>query len=181
MGIIKSIFEVSREIKKAKTLAKKYNNMSLQQLKALSEEELEEAVNAVLYYNADSEETDRYNAAQLTVITVKAFDSEVQNGGLCQFFVNSSRNYAPFLVDSLHSIGAHRTADLYQKFVEDNHINVNDLSFFAISSLDEFEEKNKMAPFDDFDEIYYECYENIDGRLMQYVRNHLGEVFEGSI
>ena len=41
---------------------------------------------------------------------------------------------------------------LYDSFINDNKINVNDLSFFKIDYLEEFKDKVEVYPFDEFDD-----------------------------
>jgi hypothetical protein len=46
------------------------------------------------------------------VLAVKALDREVNNGGYSQFFVNSSRRYAPIIADCLRRIGCTATFEI---------------------------------------------------------------------
>ena len=48
------------------------------------------------------------------------FNLEIQNGGLCQFFVNSSRAYATLISQYLEIIGALEHKMLYDDFVKEN-------------------------------------------------------------
>ncbi len=89
------------------------------------------------------------------------FDMEFQNGGLCQFFVNSSRNFAPYVSEYLEKVGAIEHKKLFDNFIKSNDINLNDLSFFIIDDLDFYEEKCNAYPFDDFDDEFSELPELI--------------------
>ena len=82
------------------------------------------------------------------------FNLEIQNGGLCQFFVNSSRAYATLISQYLEIIGALEHKKLYDDFVEENNINLEDLSFFDMDDLSEYEEKANSYPFDRFDDAF---------------------------
>ena len=42
--------------------------------------------------------------AQRTVYILSIYDMEIQNGGLCQFFVNSSRSLAPYVGQCLKTV-----------------------------------------------------------------------------
>jgi Domain of unknown function (DUF4375) len=44
-------------------------------------------------------------------------ESEVNNGGFSQFFLNSSAETAPFLVEALETIGAPKTADICKRAI----------------------------------------------------------------
>ncbi|MBP3291630.1 MAG: DUF4375 domain-containing protein, partial [Clostridia bacterium] len=84
------------------------------------------------------------------------FNMEVQNGGLCQFFVNSTSVYAPLISDYLDKVGARDHKLLFDDFVKNNKIDLNDLSFFDFEDLSEYETKANAYPFDDFDDALYD-------------------------
>ena len=92
---------------------------------------------------------------QRVCTVLNCFDMEVMNGGLCQFFVNESRFYAPFVSESLKKIGAKEVDEAFLNFVTENHIDLNDLSSFRSATLEEFSDQYKRYPFDDFDKVYY--------------------------
>jgi Domain of unknown function (DUF4375) len=46
-----------------------------------------------------------------------AVESEVNNGGFSQYFLNSSAESAPFIVEALETIGAPRTADICKRAI----------------------------------------------------------------
>ena len=100
---------------------------------------------------------------------------EVQNGGLCQFFVNSSRDVAPYIIECLKIIGADSYKNLLSEFVEKHNINLNDLDSFMIEDVAEYEAQTERYPFDDFDDKYYELYENepLEELLIVYVKDYL--------
>src|SRR5258708_3135222 len=51
------------------------------------------------------------------LLGIMALTREVNNGGYHQFFVNSSRQYAPTIVPALQRIGCHATAALTEKAI----------------------------------------------------------------
>ncbi len=113
------------------------------------------------------------HAAQVFYVTT-LYEAEVNNGGLCQFFVNSSRFFAPVLADYLDEIGAEEHKALFEAFIRDNGIDVDDLSSFVIDDLDEFEEQTERYPFDDFDDAFY-AMEPIEKLILPYLRAHIEE------
>ena len=58
---------------------------------------------------------------------------ELQNGGLCQFFVNSSRSLAPYVDECLKMVGAEEHRKLFAEFVANNQIDLNNLDSFRIT------------------------------------------------
>ena len=182
MGLLKSIAELTKvffgAVKQAKNNQKKYEkykSMTNDELLNLSDSELFEAVNVVCYLGIDEEEIDRINTCQRVFFTVSNLDAEVNNGGLCQFFVNSSRACAPHVSQSLEDIGALKTKKLFDDFVKENNIDVNNLDSFIIDDVSEFEEQNSRYPFDDFDTAYYEI-EEINKLLVSYARENIDDL-----
>lgn len=92
---------------------------------------------------------------QRVCTVLNCFDMEVMNGGLCQFFVNESRFYAPYVSECLEIIGADEVNSAFMNFVAENGIDLNDLSSFRSATLEEFSARYKRYPFDDFDHVYY--------------------------
>ena len=117
------------------------------------------------------------NKSKCVFYTIDYYEMEVNNGGLCQYFVNSSRETAPYLIGSLEEIGAIKNIKLLQKFLQDNDISLIDLDTFICYHVDEFEEKEKMYPFEDFDDAFYDLYEteSLSELLLQYVRKNIEE------
>ena len=113
------------------------------------------------------------HAVQVFYVTT-LYEMEVNNGGLCQFFVNSSREFAPVLAGYLGEIGASEHKALFEAFVHDNDIDVNDLSSFIIDELDGFETQAKRYPFDDFDDAFY-AMKPIEELIVPYIRAHIEE------
>lgn len=90
------------------------------------------------------------------------FDLEWCNGGLCQFFSNSSGEFAPYISDYLEIVGAIEHKKLYDDFIKENKINVNDLSFFKIEDLNEYQDIVNAYPFEDFDDEFSDLEELAD-------------------
>ena len=101
------------------------------------------------------ETLERSPEKQRVSTVLNCFDMEVMNGGLCQFFVNESRYYAPYVSESLEIIGAKDVNEAFLDFVTKNKIDLRDLSSFKSATLEEFSAQYKRYPFDDFDKVYY--------------------------
>lgn len=117
-----------------------------------------------------------YGAKRIFYI-VNYFDMEIQNGGLCQFFVNSSRLVAPYILECLIKINAVSYKELLETFIADNHISLDDLDSFIIDDVSQFEVQMSRYPFDEFDDSYYELYEKepLENLLMNYARQHIDD------
>ena len=177
MGLFGFIKSVRNEMKKLDT----YKKMTVEELKELSDDDLRSALSERLIAEEDRnawevrECLSEFKGAKKVYYIVNYFDMEVQNGGLCQFFVNSSRDVAPYVVESLNEIGAINYKILLSNFVEEHNINLSDLDSFMIEEVEEFEAQTKRYPFDDFDDKYYELYEKepLEDLLISYAKKHL--------
>lgn len=116
------------------------------------------------YYN-------ELNGAKRVFYVISYMDMEIQNGGICQFFENSSRDLSNYVIENLRIIGANEYVELYSQF-----ISTNDLS--QIDSTMDYEILDEIYHFDDFDNQYYELYEKnpLNQILINYMRNHLDEL-----
>ena len=180
-GAIKAFFALRKNLAKGLEAIRereaRYPIMSTDELAALDDEELFEAVNVRTENKVDSFEelTEGFhslNDSQKVFYTLNWLEMEVNNGGLCQFFVNSSRVAAPFVSEYMGVVGADAHKKLFDEFIQKNNINVTELSFFDIEKIEEFEEKAESYPFDDYDEAYYEM-EPLHTYLQKYIREHV--------
>lgn len=179
MGLLSKLLGIDKSVKEYEERTRQYKAMSVRELKQLENDALREALDAILHFEYDSEDISKLNRAQITVLTVLNFDSEVQNGGLCQFFVNSSFLYAPFVSESLAALKMDAHKALFDKFISENRINLSDLSEFKTKKVKEYEAKTQLYPFDDFDDAFYALYETepFEEKLISYVRKNADAVF----
>ena len=112
------------------------------------------------------------NEHQRLVFAVNTLELEVNNGGLCQFFVNNSRDVAPYVSDGLAAIGAKEHKELFDGFIGKYKIDVKDLSSFAIRRVRDFEKQAKRYPFDEYDDRFYTL-PSLQEPLTAYIRQHI--------
>ncbi len=168
MGILGVILSNMKNMKKAK----KIRAMSKEELLALTDEEFFDAIECVCEDAVFDINAPGINEEQKLVYSLNRFEAEVNNGGLCQFFVNSSSECAPYISKALELIGASETKTAFDKFIFDNNINVNDLSSFKISEIDEYEYQTQRYDFDSFDNNFYED-ENFHKKIVDYARKNI--------
>ena len=176
MGIFKSIITLFKTALNNGKQYSHYKSMSETEFLSLSDEELIEGIHVIL--DLDCDEIYKTNNIQLTFLAVSEFNMEVNNGGLCQFFVNSGRKYAPYISDSLTEIGATLLVNHFNMFISDSGIDLNDLSSFKIQQVEDFEIQNQRFDFDKFDDKFYKLQneEDISALLASYVRTNLTEL-----
>ena len=95
------------------------------------------------------------NEKQRVFYSVNFLITEVNNGGICQFFVNSSRMVAPKLSEYLGIIGAADHQKLYDDFISKYNIDVNDLSSFRSDTTEKFIAQYERYPFDEYDNAFF--------------------------
>lgn len=105
------------------------------------------------------------------ILAIEALEREVNNGGYGQFFVNSSRDYAPIIVDALRRIGCPKTAVITQKALKIvQHMPMTDEEI-ADGTWEENEERQDALG--ECDSLYFERPENIEERLFAFIKaNH---------
>ena len=171
MGIFGQIIHNIKNMKKAKKL----RSMGKDGLLALEDEEFYDAIEIIcedaVYDIKEANLTDE----QKIVYSLNKFESEVNNGGLCQFFVNSSIECAPYISDALAAVGAIGLKMLFDNFISENSIDVNDLSSFKISNIDEYDAQTERFDFDGFDDKFYED-ENLHQQIIDYARKHVEQL-----
>lgn len=173
-----AVRETRRFAKNLKEQQKRYAAMTLSEAQTLDDETLFECVFTRLASVDSWEDARRLTHPAQLVYVVQQYEVEVNNGGLCQYFVNSSRETAPFLVEALEAIGAQQHCAHFRRFVTDNGIDPAHLESFIIESVDEYEAQTQRYPFDAFDDAFYGLEEPLDDLCARYIRAHLNDFFE---
>lgn len=148
-------------------------------LLVLSDDDLFETVyfqNLEIASNAEDSdrEVEQFAGARLNVFVLSLFDSEIQNGGLCQFFVNSSRTAAPYVSDALEAVGASAHKELFDSFTSENKIDTSNLDSFKVFSKRGYIKQTKRFDFDSFDEKYYDL-PPLQDKVVDYIRKNISE------
>ena len=178
-GLVENGNELHTLLEEKMKEAEEREKLHGEDLLALPNDELCETVytqnNRICEEAEDTEdELSLFTGARRTVYIVNTFDAEVQNGGLCQFFVNSSRHLAPYVSEALAAIGANHHKKLYDEFIETNRIDVTDLDSFRVSSTRGFKKQIKRYDFDAFDDRYYEL-DALEDLVSNYIRANIAE------
>jgi hypothetical protein len=141
--------------------------------------------NAILIKLSESEKTSfgkrdfaLQSVPQKTFSAVWAVESEVNNGGFSQYFLNNSRETAEFVAEALDSIGAPRTADICRRaiaaaFPDGLPSDPEVISSAASEFSGDTEEK-----LDALDREFYRYPHNLTDLLFAYVAAHPKEFGE---
>ena len=132
-----------------------------------------------LWVKFDKNNIKKYTEEQLIVISVVAYDTEVNNGGLDQFFINSSGFFAPSISSNLEKINAIKHKKHYDNFIKKNQIDIKFFDSFVSGDIDEYIDQYEEFPLDDFDSKFYNLYmeENLYELLINYVKDNYDKIF----
>ncbi len=145
-------------------------------LLVLSDEELFQTVyfQSIDMVENTENELEQLAGARRTAYILSTFDAEIQNGGLCQFFVNSSGECAPYVSECLKKVEAEDHRRLYDDFIVNNGINVADLDSFKVNSRHGYIKQTKRFDYDSFDDKYYEL-SPLQEKITAYIRSNINE------
>lgn len=187
MGIfrrMKNCVTTLRDLKKLAAEAEECrptaDKLTTAEMKALPDDVLLETVwerveKRLADYEEPEERLRALNEPQRVVWVLWMLDMEVNNGGLCQFFVNSSRAAASWVSDCMALVGADEHRQLYDDFVARNQLDLTDLSSFDVRRVSDYKKQCQRLPFDEYDEHFYRL-EPLEMYLKPYIRAHLEEL-----
>jgi hypothetical protein len=108
------------------------------------------------------------------VLAVEALEREVNNGGYDQFFVNSSREFAPTIVGALKRIGSKLTAAITQRAIA--ALGVSELTSEAIDAAMAGDNEQRLAKLNRCDDSYHKNAEPIAERLFAFIEANKGGI-----
>jgi Domain of unknown function (DUF4375) len=149
-----------------------YSGENVDQLLSL-EGEYRTASLVLAFEQAINEKAERGGKSSFTdeeriVLAVEALEREVNNGGYHQFFVNSSREFAPTIVGALQRIGCKKTAGITQRAIK--ALGTSDLTVEAIETAMAKDDESRLAKLNRCDDSYYNSTEPIAERLFEFVK-----------
>lgn len=155
--------------------------MTRAELLAQLDENMEDCIHDLgTYLYAKVDDGEELQGAEVPVFILWMWNIEMQNGGLCQFFVNDGA-YAAHVPAALEAVGAKKYAVLFRDFITTHSINLNDLSQFDLKfeteddDMSAYADATELYPFDDFDEAYYDLYhfDPLEAYLATYIRENI--------
>ena len=104
----------------------------------LTDEEIYDYIVDLWAYFEDKN-IEEYTEEQLVVISVTAYDGEMNNGGISQFLTNSSNMFLPMLSNSLNQIKAIEHKKQLEDFIKNNKIDINNLESLEIENENDYD------------------------------------------
>jgi Domain of unknown function (DUF4375) len=99
-------------------------------------------------------------------------ESEVNNGGFAQYFLNSSAESASFLVEALETVGAPKTAAICKRAIEAAFPTGLPQSFEAIRLAAASFPDEVLAALEPLDNDFFSYPHNLTNLLFSYVSQH---------
>jgi hypothetical protein len=149
-----------------------HSGQTLEQLLSLQGRQRIDSL-VLAFEEAINQKVNRSGSTALTeqeriVLAVEALEREVNNGGYEQFFMNSSREFAPVIVDSLRRIGCKKTAEITQRAIK--ALNVPELTAQTIEATMVADDKLRLGRLRKCDDAYYKTAEPIAERLFAFIK-----------
>ena len=144
---------------------------------ALNNPDENEAIIQIEEYLTSRFDSDQSSLSNIekNVIYIENLEREVNNGGIDQFFSNSSGNYAHETVTALEEIGAQKTSDLLKKAI----------SVFPDGDVPKDREKRREVmeeieddsedTWNELDDKFYEYEDDIPSLILSYIRSNRKE------
>jgi Domain of unknown function (DUF4375) len=102
-----------------------------------------------------------------TVLAVMALKQEINNGGYDQFLRNSSRVFAPIIVDSLSRVGCKREARITKRAFDALHLPT--LSVQKLDAAMRKESQERDQELENCDRMFYEAQQSLVKRLHAFI------------
>ena len=155
------------------------------------------SIEIALQQKAEKHGEQALSSEERLYLAIEALEREVNNGGYSQFFLNSSRAFAPIIVESLRQIDCSKNAEIAARAINalGPASSEPDAIMKAVESYAEEEQKrwepkaggavfHRKDPdagnpslhdsiteeLDECDRLYYSAGENIGGQLIEFVK-----------
>lgn len=130
------------------------------------------AFESAIQQKAERDGVELLSEPERTVLAVEALEREVNNGGFYQFFMNSSKEQAPVIVDALERINCPKTAHVARQAIDQLGISGEPMPSAIDMAMGTFSDDS----FSKFDEEYFYAGEPIAERLFEYIKRNKGQI-----
>lgn len=113
------------------------------------------------------------NGDERVILGVEALEREVNNGGYSLFFENSTREFAPIIVQALIRIGCPKTAEITQRAID-----ALQLASLGVEAIEAAMSGDSVREDDlnECDRSYYEGPEDIAGQLFAFIKKNKNSI-----
>lgn len=117
----------------------------------------------------------KLNEEEIIISAIESLESEVNNGGYSQYFVNYSKEYAAIIINALNRIGCERVAVITKNAIECLNIN-GQVTTDAIDKVMSLENEERDKKLSELDNQYYNSGEDIAGKLFEFIKNNVQNI-----
>jgi hypothetical protein len=157
-----------------------YKKLTSQTIDTIEERKLEQAVVGNIVAKMLSDLSDEYDIvmklskSQQAIYVIWLVESEVNNGGFNQFFYNSSREFAEYMVEAFTTIGAVKFSNLVQQAYETYKREKEKISKQQDGSSEGFSKSYEKNPLNKYDDEFYALYkkEDLNQLKIDFIRNY---------
>ena len=169
--------EIEAAIKAAEDRVEQYRTMPVDEFRALPDDEIYAAALArtediVKLYETPMEGFEALDFERQVFYVIAHYEAEMSGGGLLKFLSGAGQSFATYILPCFEELQCAEHSDLFESFVIRNNIDVNELSDFEISNMQEYRYVSAKYPFG----AYNEAYSNLlllKPLLVDYIRQNM--------
>jgi hypothetical protein len=104
-----------------------------------------------------------------------SLESDVNNGGFQQFFLNSDAEIAAFMTPALEAVGAKHTAEIWYRVIEIAFPKGLPSNTNEITSISENFDGVQISDLEQIDQAFYSRSDDLTELLFEFVISHKGD------
>ena len=128
------------------------------------------AFEQALQQKAELRGKDSLSSEENVILAVEALEREVNNGGYGQFFINSSKEYAHFIVSALERIGCNEVARLTQQAIQ--ALGLKQVTIDSIDTEMQSTNEQRDEKLGEYDKQYYSVAGDLAGPLLSFIKEN---------
>ena len=172
--------EIEKAIKAAEDRVEEYKSMTVEEFKALPDDEIYAAALArteviVKLYDTPREGFEALDFERQIFYVLAHYEAEMSAGGLFKFLSGAGQSFATYLPQCFEELGCADHGELFETFVFHHDIDLNDLSAFEVHSMPEYRLLQTKYPFGMYNEEYSKL-PLLKEKLTAYLKENI-EVF----
>ena len=151
--------EIEKAIKAAEDRVEEYKAMSEDEFRALPDDEIYAAALArteeiVKLYDTPMEGFEALDYERQIFYVTAHYEAEMSSGGMLKFLSGAGQSFATYMLPCFEELGCEEHSDLFESFIIRNNIDVNELSDFQVSNMQEYRYVSSKYPFGNYNEAY---------------------------
>ncbi|MBI9076238.1 MAG: DUF4375 domain-containing protein [Desulfatibacillum sp.] len=133
------------------------------------------AFESVLDQRADKFGPQSLSQEELVILAIEALEREVNNGGYEQFFINSSYEYSPTIVDALNRIGCSDAAAITQDAIDSLGIR-GAITIEKVEQIMKEEDEGREEKLGACDDRYFDTIGDLSEPLFEFIKANKGNI-----